>query len=66
MSDTYKTSLLRIAESWPKDHLENYIRQLESQVSDIRELVKELKKIRDAKQKEINRKLRDSGPRAGS
>ena len=62
----YKDSLLRLAQQWPLDHLNNYVKQLESQVVDIKELVRELKKIQATKQKEVNRKLRDSGTRGAT
>ena len=66
MSEYIKNSLLRVAEGWPKEHLDDYIKNLETQVNDIRELLKDLKSIQAKKQKEINKKLRESGTRGAT
>jgi hypothetical protein len=68
VSDYVKQSLLKVAEGWPKSHLDDYIKNLESQVEDIRKLLHELKTIQSRKQREINRKLRnpESGTRGGT
>jgi len=66
MSNQSKLALLDIAEAWPLGHLNDYIKNLEIQVSEIRELVNELKRIQRKKQKEVNRKIRDTGPRGAA
>jgi hypothetical protein len=66
MSEYTKNSLLRIAEAWQLEHLKNYIDNLESQVNDIKDLLKALREIERKKQKAVNRKLRESGPRGAT
>ena len=58
-----KNALLKVAQEWPLEHLNGYIENLEEQISDIRGLIQELKSIQKSKQRERNRKLRDSGTR---
>ena len=60
------TSLLDVAEKWPKEHLDDYIKNLEEQINNIRELVIKLKEIQRKKQKQIDRKLRESGARGAT
>lgn len=55
-----------MAEHWPKDHLDGYIKKLEEQINGIKDLLRGLKQIQAKKQKEINRKLRDTGPRGAA
>jgi hypothetical protein len=62
----YKEQLLKIAEQWPKSHLDDYIKGLEGQTDELKELIQALKTIQKRKQKEIDRKLRDSGPRGAT
>jgi len=66
MSDYTKRSLLDVANTWPKEHLENYIKNLEGQINDIQDLVKDLKVLLKRKQKERDRKLRETGPRGAA
>ena len=66
MSKFIRESIIRTAEQWDKSHLDMYIKELEDQVEDIQYLLKGLKSIQTKKQKEINRKLRDSGPRGAA
>ena len=65
MSEYVKNSLLKIAENWPKSHLDDYIKALDNQVKDIKDLLYDLKAIQSRKQKEIDKKLRDPGTRGG-
>ena len=62
----YKEQFLKIAEKWPKSHLDEYIKDLEGQANELKELVQALKAIQRRKQKEIDRKLRDNGPRGAT
>ncbi len=63
---TYKEKFLQVAERWPKPQLDDYVKELEGQVNELKELVQALKTIQKRKQKEIDRKLRDSGTRGAT
>ena len=65
-NDYLMRNLIEVAETWPKEHLENYIKNLEEQINDIHALLKELKVIQRRKQKERDRKLRETGPRGAA
>ena len=69
MNNEYrKSSLLNVARLWPKEHLDGYIEQLDEQIADLRDFVKQLKVIQKEKQKEIDRKLsrKDTGVRGAT
>lgn len=66
MSNYIKQSLVNTAKLWPKSHLDDYIKNLEEQVHQIKELLYELRLLQKQKQKEIDKKLRDSGPRGST
>jgi chaperonin cofactor prefoldin len=57
--------LIAVAKKWPHDQLKEYIENLEGQIEELKELVRELRAVERQKQKEINRKL-ESGTRGGS
>jgi len=65
-NDFIMRNLISVAETWPKEHLDNYIKNLEDQINDIHALLKELKIIQRRKQKERDRKLRETGPRGAA
>ena len=69
MSNEYrKSSILNTAKMWQKEHLDAYIEQLDEQIADLRDFVKQLKIIQKEKQKAIDRKLsrKDTGVRGAT
>jgi len=61
-----KNALMKVAETWSLEHLNSYVENLQEQIKDIRDFIRQLKIIQKAKEKERSKKFRDTGPRGAA
>lgn len=61
-----REELLAIVKAWPIETTRVYISNLEEQIGELRELVRDLRSMEKVKQRAIDKKLRESGPRGAT
>lgn len=63
MDEHYKQELLKLVDPWTPDQLDNYIKELEVRIDNIRDQIRELKSLKRRKLKNSN--LKNNGQRGG-
>ena len=61
-----KEIFIDLVQSMSVSQLEDYVKKVEEQLIELKQFHQQLKAIQARKQKEINKKLRDSGPRGAT